>query len=66
VIISVNIQVSPGETIPRRSPTRLATEVMQAIDGDPANDVVYVTVNASGSIGQAPGTTDPTLTPLDE
>jgi len=59
LIIHVNIQISPGETIPRRSPTRLATEVLQAIDGDPATDVVHVTVNAVGSVGQVPGAPPP-------
>jgi hypothetical protein len=49
--INVTIQIGPGETVPRRSPTRLATEVLQAVDGDPATDTVHVTINASGSIG---------------
>ena len=60
--VNVNIQIGPGDTVPRRSPARIATEVMQALDADPEQDTVYVTINASGSVG---GAALPTAAPND-
>jgi hypothetical protein len=54
--VNVQIQLGPGEyaaDLPGNS-EELAQRIFEVVEGDPAKDVVYVTINDSGTAGNVP------------